>query len=160
MTLCCLNQCLTLIVSFIELVYDVYYKMWSTFSSLYSELPRDLGTSLTEYVRFVRIGKFAAAEEVFTSFSAEDRKVPLLCIEKALGLLYQGRNAAVRAFIDEILANQELKPDQRWLLLMVYRFATIMARGAMFPALFKARELRDKLMSVAWKDFSLYQVIH
>ncbi|MCJ1268532.1 hypothetical protein MMC22_008420 [Lobaria immixta] len=122
--------------------------MWSTFSSLHAELRKDIGAILTEYVRLVRIGKFAAAEKVFSSFSAVDRKVPLLCIERALGLFYQGRNAAVCAFVDEILADQELEPDQRALLLMINRFATIMARGAMFPALYRARNLRDELTSI------------
>lgn len=134
--------------------------MWSTFSSLYAELRKDIGAVLTDYVRLVRIGKFAAAEEVFSSFSAADRNIPLLCIERALGLFYQGRNAIVCAFIDEVLAKQELEPDQRALLLMIKRFATIMARGAMFPALYQARNLQDELMSVAWSDFSLYQVFH
>lgn len=132
--------------------------MWSTLSSLYLDLREDIAAILTEYVRLVRIGKFAAAQRLFDSSLAVHQKVPLVCVERALGLFYQGRNAAVRAFVAEALGNDAFKPDQRALLHMINRFATLMARGAMFPALYRAWHLRDELRSVVWDDFSLYQV--
>ena len=132
--------------------------MWSTFSSLYLGLGQDTATSLAEYVRLVRIGKFTAANQLFDSSLAVHQHVPLVCVERALGLFYQGRNAASLAFVGEALGNNNLDSDQRMLLCMIERLTTIMARGAMFPALCRVRQLRESLKSVPWNDFSLYQV--
>lgn len=74
------------------------------------------------------------------------------------GLFFQARFDAVRAFVDESKGLEHLEPDQQTLLSLIDRFATIGPRGALFLPFCRARELKNELASVAWNDFSRYQV--
>ena len=132
--------------------------MWTLYSPLYSDLPEPIATALSSYVRLVRIAHYTEAEESFASNLEQHQELPLVCVERALGLLSQGRFSAARSFVDQAAGFGELEEDQRTLLGLIKGFATIGARGNLFPALCRTRELRAELNSIEWTDFSRFQV--
>ena len=134
-------------------------RMWSIYSSLYSSLPPEIASSLNKYVRLVRLRRFSAAEDCFKdSCLIINQQCALVRIERAFALFAQGQCGAVRDFVRVGEGFPDTAEDQRMLLVLLDRYATIGARGNLFSALCRAREFKAQLTSISWDEFSLYQV--
>ena len=133
-------------------------KMWSIYSTLYSDLPQSIASALSSYVRLYRIGNFTSAEELFVSDLQPHQQRPVVCVERAVGLFSQGRLSAVRSFVDEMLNFGQLEDDQQKLLELIKGFATVGSHGSLFAALCRTRKLRTDLALLRWDDLSFFQV--